>query len=434
MRDSIKSALDDSLKLYSLPQTLVQVLKVVSDETSGADDLAKVLMKDPALTTRVLKVVNSPFYGAGRKIGTVSQATVTLGMRQVTALAVSTSIYGMTENWQSELDRVRFWRHSLEVAIAARLIAEQIGLRQLEEIYVAGLLHDIGLLVLERSFPEQFATIWRQASRGESLVDLEEEAWGTNHSRVGQFLLEQWRLPDSICEAVGRHHHTYPEGADEEDFVVPQIVSLAGRIARFRIAETQRRDETILREEREIMRTNLRLDARDLLAIERVLFTRTVEESRYLDMDIGTNEQILSEANQMLFSQYSAVENLLDENRRMHKQIAGEQVKTGFLESLKSTAATFTDYIDRASGSVIRKIREVQAGIKSGTIIDPSGVVADSARSIEADIEALLAVMMEMRKLTQTQSALYYDQGSVEAIEGRIRKRILQESEAIPAG
>lgn len=432
MKDSIRNVLDDSLKLYSLPQTLVQVLKVVSDETSGADDLAKVLIKDPAMTTKVLKVVNSPFYGTGRKIGTVSQATVTLGMRQVTALALSTSIYGMTENWQSVLDRVRFWRHSLEVAIAARMIAEKMGLRQLEEIYVSGLLHDIGLLILERSFPEQFATIWKRASRGESLVELEEEAWGTNHARVGQFLLEQWRLPESISEAVGRHHYSYPEGADDEDLIVPQVVSLAGRIARFRISTRQHHDDAVLRDEREIMRSNLKLDVKDLISVEKELFSRTVEESRYLEMDIGTNEQILTEANQMLFNQYLTVENLLHENRRMHKQIAGEQVKTGFLESLKSTAATFTDYIDRASGSVIRKIREVQAGIESGAIVDPSGVVADTASSIEAEMEALLVIMAEMRKLTQTQSALYYDQGSVEAIEDRIRQEIARESESIP--
>ena len=427
MRDSVKNAIDDSLKLYSLPQTLVMVLKVVSDDNSSADDLAKVLMKDPALTARVLKVVNSPYYGARKGIGSVSQAIVTLGMRQVTALALSTSIYGITQNWQSSLDRNRFWRHSLETAIASRSIGEKAGVRNLEEVYVSGLLHDIGLLLMERSFPEQFTTIWQQVGRGESLIELEEEAWGTNHARVGQFLLEQWRLPEFICGAVGRHHYTYPEGADDDDLIGPQIISLANRIAHFRILVQQPRDQVLLREEREIMRSNLKLSSKDIMAIERDLFARTVEESRYLEMDIGSPEEILSEANVMLFEQYAAVENLLDENRRMHRQIAGEQVKTGFLESLKSTAATFTDFIDRSTASVIRMTGEVKAGIASGAIVDPSGVVSDSANMIEAEMQAVLKVMEEMRKLTRTQSALYYDQGSVEAIEDKIRREIARE-------
>lgn len=177
VHDAIKKVLDDGLKLYALPQTLSEVLRVVADDSTGADDLAKVLMRDPAMTARVLRTVNSPYYGMGRKVGTVSQAVVTLGMRQVTALALSTSVYTMTEKWQSSFDRVRFWRHSLETAIAARDLAEKCGYKKTEEMFVAGLLHDIGLLVLERSFPQQYQKMWRQSLGNGSLVELEEEAW-----------------------------------------------------------------------------------------------------------------------------------------------------------------------------------------------------------------------------------------------------------------
>jgi HD-like signal output (HDOD) protein len=89
--------------------------------------LAEVLSRDPALTAKVLRIVNSPYYGAGREITTMPQAVMTLGMRAVSALALSTSIYDLSGKWQVTIDRQRFWRHSLEVAMAARMIARESG-------------------------------------------------------------------------------------------------------------------------------------------------------------------------------------------------------------------------------------------------------------------------------------------------------------------
>jgi HD-like signal output (HDOD) protein len=149
--DFLKKVLSDNRELASLPQTLAEVLRVTRDDRSSAQDMATVIMKDPALTARVLRIVNSAYYGLGRQIGSISQSIMTIGMRQVSALALSSSVYKMTDNWSSGFDRRLFWRHSLEVAIAARMIAEHVKWKNVEEPWVAGLLHDIGLLVLERS-------------------------------------------------------------------------------------------------------------------------------------------------------------------------------------------------------------------------------------------------------------------------------------------
>jgi len=424
VNDVIRKVLDDGLKLYSLPQTLSEVLRVVSDESTGADDLAKVLMKDPAMTTRVLRVVNSPYYGVGRKVGTVSQAVVTIGMRQVTALALSTSVYSMTDRWHSSFDRVRFWRHSLEVAIAARALAEKIGQKRSEEMFVAGLLHDLGLLILERSFPEEYRRIWKRSAGNGALVDLEQEAWGTDHARVGQFLLEQWQLPETVCQAVGHHHSVFPPGAADSELIPSQIVNLANRISHFRIAEQQAAAEVAERENRDVIRDNLGLAPEALCSVEKHLFARTVEESKYLDIDVGSAEEILVEANRLLFQQYAAVEALLEENRRMHTKFAGERVKTGFLESLKATTAAFTDYVDGIAGAILQKISEVEEGIRTGVIVDPANLVAESARSIAQQMQAVASVMAEMKRLTRTESALYYDQKCVEEVENRIRTEL----------
>ena len=424
VHDAIRKVLDDGLKLYALPQTLSEVLRVVSDESTGAEDLAKVLMRDPAMTTRVLRVVNSPYYGVGRKIGSVSQAVVTIGMRQVTALALSMSVYTMTDRWQSSFDRVRFWRHSLETAIAARLLAEQAGFKKVEEMFVAGLLHDIGVLVLERSFPDQYQRLWKKSLGHGSLAELEEETWGSNHARVGQFLLEQWQLPETICQAVGHHHTVFSPGATDGEFLPSQIVNLANRLSKFRIADTQNCADANDRHNREIIRANLRLTPECLATVEKQLFSRTVDESKYLEMDIGSTEDILKEANHLLFQQYAAVEALLEENRHFQTKFAGEQVKTGFLESLKATTCAFTEYMDGITGTILCRVGEVEAGIREGSIVDPKGVVAQSARAIAREMQALTSVMNEMKRLTRTESALYYDQKNVEAVESRIRTQL----------
>ena len=106
----LRKILNENRELSALPQTLAEVLRVARDEQASADQVASVLMKDQAMTANVLRIVNSPFYGVGRNIGNVSQAVMTIGMWQVTALALSTSVYQMTSNWRSSLDRLRFWR------------------------------------------------------------------------------------------------------------------------------------------------------------------------------------------------------------------------------------------------------------------------------------------------------------------------------------
>ena len=312
--DIYQKILEDHQELSSLPQTLAEVVRITRDDRSSANDLAEIIMRDPALTAKVLRIVNSPFYGARSEITTLTQAVVTLGMRAVSALALSTSIYDMTGKWQVTVDRVRFWRHSLEVAIGARLIAQEVGYPHPEEAFIAGLLHDIGILVLEKSFPEKFERLWKQVGSGEKLWELEEQTWGTNHAKVGQFLLEQWHLPSVLSEAVGHHHigFTAP-GADHEVRLI-QIVALSKTISRFRIADISVH-MAVDPEARKALCTSLGIEAPAMKNIEENLLSKTIEEAGFLEIDIGSPSDILIEANRLIYGHYAAVENLLLEKQ-----------------------------------------------------------------------------------------------------------------------
>jgi len=422
--ETLKSIFNNRKELLSLPQTLAEVIRLTRDERSSVDDLAKVLMRDPPLTAKVLRVVNSPFYGAGRQIGSMTQAVMTLGSRQITALALSTSIYNVTNAWDCSFDRFRFWRHSLEVAIGARMIAEKTGNRQADEAFVAGLLHDIGLLILEDAFPDAFERIWKVAVSGGNHLDLEEEAWGTNHARVGQFLLEQWHLPESICQAAGRHHNIFVPGSREPELILCQVICLANHISRFSLVDHTAEEVMVGEEQRETLQVNLQLSRDQFRAVEKDLFSQTIAEAGYLEMDIGSIDDILMEANRMLFDQYVVVENLLRDNRQLQQQILRDQVKRASLESLRSTTTTFARYADDAVESIMRKAEEVKAGINSGAIHDPTGFVQDSVNAILNGSSTVRCIIDELQSLATLETGVSLDETYRAAVEEKIKRQL----------
>jgi putative nucleotidyltransferase with HDIG domain len=420
----ISKVLADRKQLLSLPQTLAEVLRVTRDEKSSSRDLEAVIQRDPALTARILRIVNSAYYGLNREAGTVNQAVVTIGTRAVTALALSSSVYKMTSEWRTTTDPVRFWRHSLEVAIASRMVAQAAGYQFADEAFVAGLLHDIGILVLEDAFPDKFKEIKKRLSRGENLADIEDEIWGTNHARVGKFLLEQWKLPVRICDAVGRHHTTFSPETISPDHVLDQIVCLANHLSRFSIIENVQPDIATAATNRDILQGNLRLTTEAVIKLEEQLFTRTLAEARYLEIEVGSSEELLMEANKLLFKQYVTVENLLRDNRRMQQQIARDQMKKLALESLKTITATLNHYMNNASATILGRAQLVEYGITNGRIIDSDGSLSTAMNVITGGVNTISAVMEELKNLASFDTTVYHAETYILDIERKIKAQL----------
>ncbi len=422
-QDIFYKILNDHRELSSLPQVMVEVLKISSDADSSASDLAAIIMKDPTLTAKMLRVVNSPYYGRIQKITTVNQAVVTLGQRTVAAIALSTSVYNAVNKVDSSIDRKRFWRHSMEVAIAARMIAESIEFGPSEEAFVAGLLHEIGTLVLEASFPGDFKRVWRLIEAGENQAALEERTWGTNHARVGQFLLEQWGVPKVLGDAVGNHHQIYNHGDRSPENMLAQIVNLANQISKFRVYNMPPPESNQL-ENKDIIASNLGLTNSALAKIEENLISEVIKESGFLEMEIGSLDEILCEANHLLYRQYLTVENLLRENRVMQQQIARDQMKKAALESLKAIAATFSHYINNATAAILGRAQLLELGINRGDITDPKGIAALSSRTIVEGVETISTILEELKKMTTFETTLYHDDTYIIDVETKIRKQL----------
>lgn len=421
--DIHQKVLKDHPEIASLPHILVEVLKVSADPDSSAAQISKVILKDPALTAKILRVVNSPYYGRVREVTTINQAVVTLGVRSVTAIALSSSVYKMTENVEGMVSRKRFWRHSLEVAIAARMIAEEIRFEPGEEAFVAGLLHEIGLLVLEASYPEEYRRMWKQVEAGEFLTVLEQEMLGTDHARAGQFLLDQWGVPRNIGEAVGRHHAQFDYGVKASDMLLPQVVLLANQLSKFR-AYTMPPPEPKTLERKDAVASNLNLSHAALAKIEGELISIVVRESDFLEIEIGTQAEILAEANQMLYRQFLMVENLLRENRRMQQSIAHDQAKRAALESLKAVANTFSNHINNATAAILGRAQLIEMSIKGGQITGNIENCQNSLNIIMQSVESISSLIGELKRLTSFDSSFALQDKTIIDIEREIRDRI----------
>jgi HD-like signal output (HDOD) protein len=195
-------------KVRTLPPMPVVSRKLVAamqQDSCSTAEISKILSSDQALASQVLKLVNSSFYGLSGKVSTVSHAVVILGFSAVRSMAVGLGVAKAIQAASGENDQKTFWQHSIATGAAARILAEETGHPEPEEAFVAGLLHDLGALVMGLVIdPARYAEATRDAK---DLVAAEDAAFGINHAKAGQHLLRHWRLPETLCHCVRFHHH-----------------------------------------------------------------------------------------------------------------------------------------------------------------------------------------------------------------------------------
>ncbi len=422
-RDIHYQILEEHKELSSLPHVLVEVIKVSNDPDSSAADISAIILKDPALTAKMLRVVNSSYYGRIQEVTTVNQAVVTLGMRAVTAIALSSSVYDKFHSIEGGVDRKRFWRHSLEVAIASRLIAGEAGYEPVEEAFVAGLLHEIGILILEASFPEEYKRMWKLVEAGESLTTIEQRKWGTDHARSGQFLLDQWGVPKHIGTAIGKHHHVFEHGDKSPDNRLAQIVNLANQLSKFR-AYMMPPPEADMLKNKDIIASNLDISNAALGNIEEKLISEVIKESAFLEIEIGSIEELLIDSNHLLYRQYLTVENLLRENRKMQAQIAQDQTTRAAQESLKSFFSVFSRFINNATTTIQGRAQMIDMALSNGQVVDDSRVCSNATEAIMKSVEAISVILNECRNLADADPKEEANGISESSLESRIQQAL----------
>lgn len=210
---TLEQVLDRANRLPSPPGLVADLIASLEDDGARLDDLAERIGRDQAIAAKVLRLANSAFYGMAGKVASLVQASVVLGQRNLRSLAIGAGVIAPFAGLKgAPYDLSQFWRHSVGVAAAARALATECG-ENVEFAFTAGLLHDIGRLVLVAGFPDAYAEVLRERAATDSyLIDAEREHLGLDHALVGAALAQRWRFPEPIRVAVAEHHDL-PENA-----------------------------------------------------------------------------------------------------------------------------------------------------------------------------------------------------------------------------
>ena len=195
-------------EVSTLPHIALRVMEVASDPDAGAADLRKIVEGDPSLSARLLKCVNSALYGLRFRINNLQRAISYLGFKQVRNLAITASV---SDTFKGDVafgpyTRAGLWRHLVAVGVCARFIAARKKMGCFEEAFLAGLLHDIGIVLEDQYCQPAFGEMMENLPPNKPLCSLEMTAFGFDHTRLGQRLAEQWRFPPEVIDTIRYHH------------------------------------------------------------------------------------------------------------------------------------------------------------------------------------------------------------------------------------
>ncbi len=224
---SIEELLNRKIKLASLPQTLVELLDALEGEQSSASAIANIIGRDVSFSAKILQIVNSSFYGFPGRIDSLSRAVTIIGGRQLQMISMGISVMSIFSDMPDELlDMKSFWRHSISCGVLCKSLAGKFVVANEERLFLGGLLHDLGRLIMLQEDPcAVTAAIWLAREKGVPLHKAEKELWGFDHNQLGAEFLQAWNFPVALVDCV-RHHHL-----PQENDLDASIVHVADVIA-----------------------------------------------------------------------------------------------------------------------------------------------------------------------------------------------------------
>lgn len=233
----VANAIREISHIATLPEVTLKIIKIVEDPKSTAQDLHKVVSNDPALCSRILKVVNSSFYGLPGQIGSINRAIVMLGLNAVKNIAIAASMSKLFKGGDltPQFSAKHLWSHSVGVAAAAKLMADTLKIGLSDEAFLAGLMHDVGVMVefqldrtklievLQKTLPD------KDGVPGADMLEIENQVFGANHQEFGLALCEKWKFPKALCFVTGYHHRPMELASDARTLTC--LVNVADRLA-----------------------------------------------------------------------------------------------------------------------------------------------------------------------------------------------------------
>ncbi len=279
--------------LPAIPSLPLQVLQMCRDETADCQKMADVISKDPSFVAKLLNVANSSFYGGSRhKVTTVTHAVMLLGMNSIATLAFCFSLYrDLKKNGGAPFDHTQHWHRSILSSVAARALGKWAKVPNYEEIFLAALLQDLGMLVLSESFAEEYGQIYTNAGKNHQLLqEFERERFGSDHSEVGAWIAEMWELPEVMQVAIRGSHDAVQTETSEEFQSTNVCVMLSGCLADLWCDPTDHAIVEVLA----VSQQHFKMDPQDFVKILADIAEAIPEFSSFFQINLGSDEEIQS--------------------------------------------------------------------------------------------------------------------------------------------
>lgn len=219
--------------LPPIPVVLIELIEVLKQDEADMKSIGKIIEKDPSMSMNILKVANSALYSLPNKVTSIEHAVRLLGMREITLICIScgTAQVLKTPRRLPTIDLDQFWQHSVATGVIATLISKEFKLGSTMDLYLAGLMHDAGVIILDRFMQDVYQSVVSLSRKeGISVIDAEIRILGEDHGAVGGWLMEQWKLPRLFVEIASNHHAVMK--SSKELMTPVAIISMADMIAR----------------------------------------------------------------------------------------------------------------------------------------------------------------------------------------------------------
>jgi diguanylate cyclase (GGDEF)-like protein len=217
--------------LPTLPTVAIKLVELANNNDTNLNQISECMAFDPALAIKIMKAANSPLYQSRRSPSNVRQAVTLLGLNATIMIALSFSLTSTLRGQTSTgaVDKALFWRRSILSALACRILGEKMNLRNLDDLFLAGLLQDIGILVFDTMLPDEYKKVIGASADHDSLIEAERGAFGAGHDELGHYLLKRWNVPDHIALACLSSHAPPPQAKRISDLT--GCIAVSGYIA-----------------------------------------------------------------------------------------------------------------------------------------------------------------------------------------------------------
>ena len=386
--------------------TMRELVVLSQKEEIDLNKLKDLLFWDVGLCVKALKEINS-IENRSKPIESLQQGLESLELEHFLFKALSSHLNKI--NSEDGVWYNRFNQHSVVTAMTCKMIGEELKYEDLEELYLCGLLHDIGILFLRNNFPEEYALVLERENNGEALARIEREILSTDHMETAEREIKDWSFPHNLKVALGEFKFE-PDKEMHSNKQLTNVVGVAGKFSEVLFVETEKSEINKLFN---LWEESLNLPSGFFEKLYPQLQDEVNRRSAFCQNISEDQTEIILEAHKMVNKFYQSCENKIKEKFRELAMENEVERKKAELESLRIVLATFSHYINNATTSIMGRSQLIDIAVRKGEIKDESGKISSAMKIIQRGVENITAVLNGLKKLDSFRTVRYHERSNI---------------------